>query len=76
MIPQIICISLFIVVLAVCIFDFKQVQVQFNKIIDWIHLHPYEAVLVIIFIYTISIVFTFPTTGTHIILGFTYAQVF
>jgi hypothetical protein len=69
----VICISIFLIVMAVCIFDFKLIQMQFDRMIAWIRLNPYPAVGAILALYALSAVFTMPTTFTHIMLGFTYS---
>mmetsp|Transcript_8516 Transcript_8516/g.14350 ORF Transcript_8516/g.14350 Transcript_8516/m.14350 type:complete len:220 (+) Transcript_8516:223-882(+) len=75
-IPQILCILVFVVVVCICIFDFKTVQLYFNLMIQWIRINPYQAIIAIILLYIASAIFTLPTTFTHIMLGFTYSQVF
>ena len=60
----------------VCIVDFKEVMKQFEKFTDWVRINPYESIFAIILLYIFSILFTLPTTATHIMLGYTYSQVF
>lgn len=74
--PQIACLSLFAIIILVCIFDFKEMTRYFNLFILWVRDHPYQAVGAIILIYTLSIIFTIPQTATHIVIAFTYCQVF
>jgi uncharacterized membrane protein YdjX (TVP38/TMEM64 family) len=64
------------VVVGICVFDFKLVQHEFDLMIQWIRVKPFEAVSVVMLVYFGSVVFTLPTTFTHIMLGFTYSQVF
>ena len=67
---------MFTVVTAFCILDWRDVTRWFGHFIAWVRLNPYSAIVAIILLYTVSITFTLPTTCTHIMLGFTYSQVF
>lgn len=60
----------------IAIFDFKQVTFYFNKFIEWVRIHPFQAVGVITLVYIFSVVFTIPQSATHVVLAFTYCQVF
>ena len=70
------CLAIFFGVIVFCIFDFKLVQSYFDLMIQWIRINPYQAVSAIVLLYWVSSIFTLPTTFTHIMLGFTYSQVF
>lgn len=48
----------------------------FNKFILWVRAHPYQAIGAINLLYTVTLVMTLPITLNHIMLGFTYSQVF
>ena len=63
----------FLIIVLVCIFDFGKVTQFYNDFIAWVRIKPYQAIGVIIVIYTVSIVFTLPTTCWHIMLGYTYS---
>jgi uncharacterized membrane protein YdjX (TVP38/TMEM64 family) len=62
--------------LGFCIFDLKLVESIFNKFILWVRAHPFQAVGAINVLYATTLVMTLPITLNHIMLGFTYSQVF
>lgn len=74
--PQVICISIFAIVVCICIFDFSLVKETFHKFIAWVQQNPFLAILAIICLYSFCLVLTLPITLNHIMLGFTYSQVF
>lgn len=75
-IAQVFCFSTFVLVVGLCIFDLKLVQMYFNKFIIWVREHPFLAIGAIDILYSICLVMTMPITLNHIMLGFTYSQVF
>lgn len=44
--------------------------------IKWVRHHPNIALLVVILFYTVSVSLVLPIAMTHLMVGFTYAQVF
>ena len=70
------CFVTFIVVIGLCIFDLRLVESYFNKFIHWVREHPYQAIGAINVLYTLTLMMTLPVTLNHIMLGFTYSQVF
>ena len=74
--PQALCISIFVVVVLFCAFDFKAAEKLYYSFIKWIHYNPYTAISAIILFYIVSICFVIPIAGTHVAIGFTYSQVF
>lgn len=48
----------------------------FNKFILWVRTHPFQAIGAINLLYTMTLVMTLPISLNHIMLGFTYSQVF
>ena len=64
------------VIILFCVLDFKQVSEMFREFIEWVRLHPFKAIGAINFLYAVCLVFTLPITFNHIMLGFTYSQVF
>lgn len=70
------CFTTFLVVLGLCIFDLKLVESVFNKFILWVRTHPFLAIGAINVLYATTLVMTLPITLNHIMLGFTYSQVF
>jgi uncharacterized membrane protein YdjX (TVP38/TMEM64 family) len=48
----------------------------FQSFVDWIREDPYEAIIGIVFMYICVGVFMLPISQFHILIGFTYAQVF
>ena len=75
-IAQVFCFTTFLIVIGLCIFDLKLVEQYFNKFILWVRAHPFLAIGAIDVLYSLTLVMTLPITLNHIMLGFTYSQVF
>jgi hypothetical protein len=71
--PQIICMSVFAIIIFECIFNFDNVSYLYNEFIDWIRVNPYMAIIVIVLFYVLQISTTFPIIATHAAIGFTYS---
>lgn len=73
---QIACICLILAVLAMLLLNFQAAEQLFLQFIHWVRNNPYIAVFACIVVYTVSICFLIPIAATHVIIGFTYSQVF
>lgn len=74
--PQIFCLGFLVIIFLALIVDYKQVIFIYLKFVDWIKENPFTAITVITLLYTVSIVLMAPITYLHIMIGFTYSQVF
>ena len=63
-------------VIVFVILDFKYVKYAFYKLTDWIKENPEKAIFVVLMIYAILIVFMGPIAHMHLIVGYTYSEVF
>jgi len=73
---QAFCVTTFLLVVGLCIFDLTLVESYFNTFIAWVRAHPFQAIGAINALYSSCLVLTMPITLNHIMLGFTYSQVF
>ena len=64
------------IIILFCAFDFSEVKILFHSFIDWVRQNPYKAIFAIHILYMGCLVLTLPITFNHIMLGFTYSQVF
>ena len=67
---------MFLTIIAFVILDFKYVKYAFYKLTDWIKENPEKAIFVVIIIYALLIVFMGPIAHMHLIVGYTYSEVF
>lgn len=58
------------------IVDFKHAQAMYMEFIHWVRESPYLAFFAIVLFYMVSIGLMFPIVTTHLLVGFSYAQVF
>jgi len=65
-----------LIIFVALIVDYKQVIYIYLKFVEWIKENPYSAITVTIIVYTVSIIILAPVTYIHVMLGFTYSQVF
>lgn len=66
----------FFTIIVFVILDFKYVKYAFYKLTDWIKDNPEKAIFVVIVIYALLIVFMGPIAHMHLIVGYTYSEVF
>lgn len=67
---------MFVVVIVFCIIDFHRVRQLFDAFTAWVRVNPVPAIGASIAIYTFCIAFMLPITAFHIMLSYTYSQVF
>ena len=67
---------IFVTVIVFVILDFKYVKYAFYKLTDWIKENPEKAIFVVLMIYALLIVFMGPIAHMHLIVGYTYSEVF
>lgn len=75
-IPQMLCLTVFALIVLTCLFNIQKVKIIYHTFIEWIRLNPYLAVGAIILFYIISVCLNMPIVQTHVMLGYTYSQVF
>ena len=73
---QVLSILVMFTVLALLLTNFRKAERLFLVFINWVKFNPYVAVFACIIVYTLSICFLIPIAATHVIIGFTYSQVF
>jgi uncharacterized membrane protein YdjX (TVP38/TMEM64 family) len=65
------------VVVAILFFlHLAEAKILYDKIVDWIELNPYLAVVAIIVMYVASIILNVPIVQNQPTLGFTYSKIF
>lgn len=68
--------TVFLVAIIICIFDFKLISEWLHLFISWVQTHPYSAILAIVCLYSTQLALTIPITLNHILFGYTYSLVF
>ena len=58
------------------IVDYKQVIFIYMKFVEWIKENPFFAIFIINIVYIVSIILMAPITYLHVMIGYTYSQVF
>jgi len=54
----------------------EEVKVLYDKIVEWVKVNPYLAIIAITFIYICSVTLSIPIAQNQPVLGFTYSQIF
>ena len=67
---------IFLTIITFVVLDFKYVKYAFYKLTDWISENPEKAIFVVVMIYALLIVFMGPIAHMHLIVGYTYSEVF
>ena len=58
--PQILCLSIFLILVLLCIFKLEFVKMVYHSFINWIRGSPYTAVCAIIIFYTFTVSLNMP----------------
>jgi len=75
-IPLALCVAIFLGIIIYLIVDFHGCMKMFEDLTEFVKMHPYESIAIIISIYIVLVIFCMPVSFFHIIVAIAYCKVY